>query len=195
MKTERLTGGILIILLSGPTFAHDLSERYGDFLGALLHPLSALDHALAFCALGLYAGLRDARWSVIAFVLALLVGTLLPSLTAVSAVPFIGLVNAGSVLVLGALTAFATTLPFTAMVALSISFGLSHGFENGSDLIGISAWHAALGVAAAGIALTVPAAALAHALPPGYPRVAVRVAGSWIAAIGLMVLGLQLRQL
>lgn len=197
MKLKHLAGGIIIAILSGSAYAHDLSERYGSLLGALLHPLTALDHALAFSALGLYAGLQDLRSThriVIAFNLALLIGVLLPTLTATGAFASLGVVNITSVVVLGALTAFAARLPISVAMTLAVFFGLSHGLENGSDLSSIGAWPSALGVFLAGVILTVPTAALASRLSSGYPRVAVRVAGSWITAIGLMILGLQLRQ-
>lgn len=196
MKLKRLAGGGIIAILSGSAYAHDLSERYGGLLGALLHPLTALDHALAFGALGLYAGLQGLRSAyriVIAFNLALLIGVLLPTLTATGVFTSLGMVNITSVVVLGALTALAVRLPISVAMALAVFFGLSHGLENGNDLSGVG-WPSAFGVFLAGITLTVPTAALAARLSSGYPRVAVRVAGSWIAAIGLMILGLQLRQ-
>lgn len=57
--------------------AHDLSERHGEFLGALLHPLVSLDHAAAFLALGLLAGRQQpplARRLLVGFYFALLAG-------------------------------------------------------------------------------------------------------------------------
>lgn len=180
-------------LMSAPAHAHDLSQRYGEFLGALLHPLLALDHAGAFLALGLLAGLRDARAAVVSFNVALFTGAILPSLLSV-AIPFITTINVLSLLVLGVLVALALPLPLWLAVAIAGFFGMSHGLENGSDIAaGTVAWRPALGVLVAGIAITVPAAALVHSLPGGWPRIGVRVIGSWIAAMGLMILGLQFR--
>lgn len=196
MNTRRYGWISALVLLSAPAHAHDLSERYGDFLGALLHPLTTLDHAGAFLALGLLAGLHDAhraRYAVLGFNLALFAGAMAPSLLSIVP-PHLTTVNVASLAVLGMLTALAHPLPAWLVIAIAVFFGLSHGFENGSDIgANAAALRAALGVTAAGVALTLPAAALAHALAHGWPRVGLRVAGSWIAAIGLMVLGLQIK--
>jgi hypothetical protein len=48
-------------------------------------------------------------------------------------------------------------------------------------------------VGLAGAVAALPGVALVPRLPSDWPRVAVRVAGSWIAAIGLIMLGLALR--
>lgn len=180
---------------SAPAWAHSLSTRFGGWLGAFLHPLSALDHALAFLALGLLLGfqpLQSARRGVIAFTLALLVGVALPTLARAADIPHIGSVNIASLFVLGVLVALARPLPTLLLVSLAALFGLSHGFENGSDMRSGGAV-AILAVAAAGFVVSVVVAMSAQRLRPGAPRVAVRIAGSWIAAIGLMILGFQLR--
>ena len=57
-----------------------LDNRFGDFYGGVLHPLTALEHALPILALGLLAGQqgeRAARWLVLVFPLALLIGAVL----------------------------------------------------------------------------------------------------------------------
>ena len=57
--------------------AHLVSTRFGDFYGGMLHPLSALEHALPWLAVGLLAGFQGARfgrWILLAFPVGLLLG-------------------------------------------------------------------------------------------------------------------------
>ena len=51
-----------------------------------------------------------------------------------------------------------------------------------------------LGAATAALLLAILAAALAASLRAGWTRIAVRVAGSWIAALGILALGWSLRK-
>jgi hydrogenase/urease accessory protein HupE len=80
------------------------------------------------------------------------------------------------------------------MGALALVLGLLHGYLNGSAMsatrlgaLGLFGVVATLFVA---VALT---AALVVALRAPWARIAVRVAGSWIAAVGLLLLGWSLR--
>lgn len=179
--------------------AHDLSDRYGPLLGALLHPLMALDHALALLAVGLIAGQQrrsDARLTLAALLVALLAGVAGGMLGAVpeTAGATLGRINLVSVPLLGALVALGLALPPAVAVPIATLVGLSHGGENGLDIGAHSASFAAvLGVGLAGTVAALPPAMLVSRLPSGWPRVAVRVAGSWIAAIGLIMLALALR--
>jgi urease accessory protein len=178
--------------------AHSLSDRYGDFVGALLHPLTSLDHGLALLATGLIAGQQrsEARRVTVAVLLGgLVLGVALGMFGALGALgTVLGTVNLLSVLVLGALVALAAPLPRVLVLALAAVVGLSHGGENGLDLGEHAASVTALaGVGLAGAVAALPGVVLVPRLPSGWPRVAVRVAGSWIGAIGLIMLGIALR--
>lgn len=189
-------GGVLLIGLAWPhvAYAHSLSSRFGDFYGGLLHPLSALEHALPILALGLLAGqqgARAARWLLLVFPLGLLVGAILASVA--PPLPWVRLVDMVSFIVFGLLAAAAWRLPLALMVGLGALFGVSHGYENGLAMSPETAAHLfVLGVASIGaVALTlVSATTIALAAKAVWPRVAVRIAGSWIAAIGIMMIGL-----
>jgi hydrogenase/urease accessory protein HupE len=77
---------------------------------------------------------------------------------------------------------------------LALVLGLLHGYLNGSAMA--QAKLGALGLTGIVTTLFVVvalAAALVVALRSPWARVAVRVAGSWIAAIGLLLLGWSLR--
>jgi hydrogenase/urease accessory protein HupE len=170
-----------------------ISSRFGDFFGGALHPLTALEHALPILALGLLAGQqgeRAARWLVLVFPLALLCGGAL----AVVAPPLSGVrpLNAASFVVLGLLVAAGWRLPLALLIALGAAFGLAHGYENGRAMApDTTVYLFVLGVAAAGGLVTALVSAAAIDLAPApWSRVAVRVAGSWIAAIGIMTIGL-----
>ncbi|MGH6897255.1 MAG: HupE/UreJ family protein [Geminicoccaceae bacterium] len=181
----------------GPAYAHSMGNRFGDFYGGALHPLTALEHVLPFLALGLLAGqqgARAARWLLLVFPLGLLSGagvaTVLPAgywLTPLNHVSFV---------VLGLLLAAAWRLPLALLIALGALFGLSHGYENGRAMTAETAAHLFVpGVALTGFIVTALASAATLALTAraDWPRVAVRIAGSWIAAIGIMMIGLAWR--
>jgi urease accessory protein len=159
----------------------------------VLHPLTALEHVLPILALGLLAGQqgeRAARWLVLVFPLALLCGAALAGV----APPFASarLLNVASFVVLGLLVAAGWRLPLSLLIVLGAAFGLSHGYENGRAMAPDTSVHLFMvGVAAAGGVVTalVSAASIDLAATP-WTRVAVRIAGSWIAAIGIMMIGL-----
>lgn len=181
-----------VLLLPAAAEAHLVSTRFGDFYGGMLHPLTALEHVLPMLALGLLAGLQEARvarWVLVAAPAGLLVGLALalalPGLTDVS------LVNRGSFVFLGILVALGTRLPTAALCVIGGLFGLTHGYENGVALgEGVETNLFALGVATAGLVGWTLVAAVTVALVQraGWARIAVRAAGSWVAAIGVMVM-------
>jgi hydrogenase/urease accessory protein HupE len=103
-------------------------------------------------------------------------------------------VTAASFLILGGLTAVDRRLPTTAVTALAAILGLVHGWLNGAGIA--EAGREALGIVGIVGAVFVVVALLAAFvvwLRPPWTRIAVRVAGSWIAAIGLLFLGWSLR--
>jgi urease accessory protein len=177
----------------GAAFAHSLSNRFGDFYGGMLHPVTALEHALPIFALGLLAGqqgARAARWVLLVFPLALLLGATLA--TVAPALSWVSLLNKASFALLGALVAGAWRLPLPAVGGLAALFGLSHGYENGMAMTPDVAAHLFVpGVALIGflLAALVSAATLALSARAEWLCIAVRVAGSWIAAIGILMLG------
>ena len=190
-----LWGGALLAGLAwaGPAYAHSLSNRVGDFYGGILHPLTALEHVLPFLALGLLAGqqgARAARWLLLVFPLGLLLGTAFAAVA--PAGYWVTPVNHLSFVVLGLLLAAAWRIPLALLLALGALVGLSHGYENGRDIAGAALLLFVPGVGLIGFLITAVASAATLALTAraDWPRVAVRIAGSWIAAIGIMMIGL-----
>ena len=102
--------------------------------------------------------------------------------------------TAVSLLALGALTAADLRLSTAVVSGLAVALGLLHGWLNGSGIA--TAGREALGlagIAAATFVLVALFSALVVALRAPWTRIVVRVAGSWFAAIGLLMLGWSLR--
>ena len=86
-------------------------------------------------------------------------------------------------------------LQLASVVCLAILLGLFHGILNGSELPkqSLSSQISAAGVAAALFVAVSLLAGQAASIRVLWVRVAVRVAGSWIVAIGLLMLGWAMR--
>jgi len=97
-------------------------------------------------------------------------------------------------LLLGGLVIADAKLSLGAMTALAALLGLVHGYLNGTGM-GQSGFVvvALLGLTSGVFVLIVLAAAFVVQLRVHWARIAVRVAGSWIAASGLLMLGWSLR--
>jgi hydrogenase/urease accessory protein HupE len=145
-------------------------------------------------ALALLAGLRGAAhgrralfvlpaaWLVGGFLGLAIHGGVSPVLTSMSFV------------LLGGLVAADARLPLAATTVLAALLGLLHGYLDGMAMArpGLGA-PSLLGITAAVFALVALAASFVVPLQAAWTRVVVRVAGSWIAAIGLLLLGRGLR--
>lgn len=191
---QRATVSALLLLVPAMARAHLVSTPFGDFYGGMLHPVTALEHLLPWLGLGLLAGFQHptrGRWMLLVFPIGLLVGLGLAQWAPLVA-PLSSL-NVASFIVPGVLVALAWPVPLWALTGVGLAFGISHGHENGlamSQQINVSLFVA--GVAAAGYFVVTLIAALVSFLSQkrhGF-RVAVRAAGSWIAAIGVMMVGL-----
>ena len=177
---------------STPALAHSVNKRFGDFYGGMLHPISAVEHLFPIIALSLLAGQqgpRLARWTVLAFPIGLLVGVIVGA----SAGPndYIAWINKSSFVVLGLLVAAAVRMPLSALMAISLVLGATHGYENTADVAQTVTMQMFLpGILTAGLVLVAIVAATTVSLKTPWQQIAVRVVGSWIAAIGLLVIGM-----
>ena len=181
--------------------AHIIASRLGDFYTGALHPLTDLQDLILWAAMGVLAGSLGAakgRWLVLVFPLGLLAGLVLGRVFGVaSAGPA---ADAGMILVLGLLLAAAARVPTTLLCAIAFGLALLRGAANAGDLgpetdrLLFAAGLACAGYAA--ITLTM-ALTLTFRRPDAGPAVAwrgiaIRAVGGWIAAIGLMMMGLAL---
>jgi len=186
--------GVSLCLLMAASIAHAHSpiKGIGGFYAGFLHPVTGLEHVLPFAALGILAGQQGDRVAPALFVFAVMM--MLGALGAlwIPTLPYIGLLNILSGVLLGALVAAAWRLPVVVLYVSAIVFGLTHGFANGAALNG--AFKPYLFIPGLGLAgLVVPAwmmivTDLILRQKYNWMRIAVRVAGSWITAIGVLVL-------
>jgi urease accessory protein len=177
---------------SSAAHAHTAAKEVGDFYAGVLHPVTALEHVLSFVALGLLVGQqgRKASSTVLVFAVMLMLGA--TSALWLPAVRYVGLLNISSAVLLGGLIALARPLPVALTQGIAVVFGLSHGFANGTAIVGaLKPYLFIPGIGLAG--LIVPAWGMiltdfVMRQRAGWMHIAVRVAGSWIAAIGILVL-------
>jgi len=174
-----------------PAEAHLNSTGLGPLYDGALHFLASPEDFVPALALALFAGLRgasQARSALFALPAAWLMGGLL-GLTEPAANDS-AIASAMAFLVLGALVAADAKLPRAVTITLAMVLGLYHGYLNGTGM-GSTADAAAamLGLVAVVFMLVALAAAFVVRLRADWSRIAVRVAGSWIAASGLLLLG------
>ena len=188
---RRLALVVACVLLPVRADAHLNSTGMGPLYDGVMHFLTSPGDLLSALALALFAGMRGpehGRWALLvlpgAWLVAALVGAAAPT---VADSP---VVAAAWLLGLGALLALDAKVPLRATAALAACAGLYHGFLNGSGLgWSASSLAALVGLAGAVFALVALGSALVIALRVDWGRIAVRVAGSWIAASGLLWLG------
>lgn len=192
-RRAALAGGPLLAL-AWPTAAgaHPM-PGVGDFYAGMLHPLTTVDHVLPLAALGLLAGQqqRAAALPVIGSVpAALLAGGVLALL--LPAPPGLGAVTVGSMVALGLLAAAAATLPVAVAVGAAALAAAAIGWANATELAGqATAARFLPGVALAGLLVVIYGAGCVRGFRAPWMRMAFRVLGSWIAAVGVITLGLR----
>lgn len=184
----------LLCLATTAAQAHTVISEIGGFAGGLLHPLLVPAHALMLIALGLMAG----RFAVPAQALLLAIFVIAASASfaliamaysATRAETFILCLSAavGLVLATGLMPPFPVAAGLTAVTAGALIFDsvppVPSVLETALSLTGTAI--AAMAVAAA-------SARLSGALPQRIRQIAIRIAGSWIAASAIMALALRL---
>jgi len=184
------------LLLPAAAHAHLVSTGLGPFYDGLSHFVLTPEDLLPALALALLVGLNGARagrTTLIVLPAAWLAGGLMglgwPTTT--TTVPALTI---ASFLVLGAMVAADLRLRLAWSIALAVLLGLVNGYLNGSAMAGAKLGLAGLaGIVSALFVVVALAAALAVAQRAPWARIAVRVAGSWVAAAGLLLLGWSLR--
>jgi urease accessory protein len=176
--------------------AHLVNTGFGPFDDGLTHLFVTPEDLLPVAALALLAGLRGPRFGR-AVLFALPVAWLAGSALGLLLAPPIPLPLAETILTiaLGVLLATESRLPLATVAGLAILLGLLHGLLNGSELPKASS-SSQIAVAGVGAALFVVVSLLAgqaSAVRVPWGRIGVRVAGSWIVAIGLLMLGWAIR--
>jgi urease accessory protein len=176
--------------------AHLVNTGFGPFDDGLTHIFVTPEDLLPVIALALLAGLRGSRFGR-AVLFALPVAWLAGSVAGLLLAPPITLPLAETILTiaLGALLATDCPLPLAAVGCLAILLGVLHGVLNGAELpkMASSSQITVAGVTAALFVVVSLLAGQAATVRVPWARVAVRVAGSWIVAIGILMLGWAMR--
>ncbi len=188
---SRLAIGAALLSTPSVALAHLVNSGLGPFYDGALHLLLSPGDLLGLLAAALLAGLRGARAGRLAVVvlpaawlLAGLVGLNLPS------APELPWLSVLSFMVLGVLVAADAKLTPFAVAALAGIYGVLHGLLNGAALAAIGAGPSAmLGIVMTVLVLALLSSAAVVPLRAAWARVAVRVAGSWVAAVGMLMLG------
>ncbi len=181
----------IIAVLCCPSYAvaHLVTTGMGPVYDGIGHLLMTPEDLVAVLALALYAGLRGAvtgRRTMFLLPLAWLAGGIAGSMMgSLPALP----VPALSFLVLGTLVAADLNMPDDAISVLAIVIGLVHGFFNGSTLKEGAGVLGLLGIMVMLFILIALASALIVSLKKPWTRIVVRVAGSWVFASGLLMIG------
>ena len=181
-----------VLLAVPPTAqAHLVNSGLGPFYDGALHLLLSPGDLLGLVAASLLAGLRGAkagRLTVMALTMSWLcagmIGMRFPIDLDLSWLSIL------SFLVLGALVAFDARLSPVAVSSLGALYGALHGALNGSALAVMGAnLSGLLGVVLAVMVIALLTAAAVVPMRALWARVAVRVAGSWVVAVGMLMLG------
>jgi hydrogenase/urease accessory protein HupE len=167
----------------------------GSFYDGVAHVALTPQDLLVTLGAALYAGARGAaaaRATLFVLPAAWLAGSVLGALR--SAEWAGSWATTVTFLVFGLLVAANARLPSPAVATLAAAAGLLHGCVNGAtlgpraaDLPGIA------GVSVAVFVVVALVSALVVGLRAAWSRIAVRVAGSWIAAAGILMLGWLMR--
>ena len=187
--------GLVGILWPAVAEAHLVTSGLGPIYDGIAHVLVSPEDLVPIVAMGFAAGMNGSRSGRDA--LFVLTGAWLAGGMGGAAIgqPLgSSLITTASFLVLGALVALDWRLPPTVIRALAAAVGLLHGWLNGAaldaegrEVLGL------VGISGAVFVLTAISASCVIVLRATWSRVAIRVAGSWVAATGLLMLGWGLR--
>jgi urease accessory protein len=180
-----------LALVPGAAQAHLVNTGIGPVYDGIAHLLVSFEDLLPVIAMALLAGLNGppaGRRVLLVLPLAWLVGGVAGALSAAAPLPTGP--AALSLLVLGVLVAADFKLPPAAGAALALVLGLAHGWFNGAAMaVAGSPTTGLLGTAGAVFVGAALVSATVIAVRRPWTRIATRVAGSWIGASGLLLLG------
>lgn len=193
MKHVRNICIILVAQVITPSvaLAHLVTSGLGPFYDGLLHLLISPGDLLGLVAATLLAGLsgaRAGRLTVIALPVAWFAfGLIGLYLTITIDLPWLSVL---SLIILGVVVAVDPKLPPIAVASMAGVYGALHGLLNGSALGVIGAGPLSLfGIAATVLIIALLVSAGVVSLRRAWTRIAVRVAGSWVAAVGMLMFG------
>jgi hydrogenase/urease accessory protein HupE len=169
--------------------AHLVTTGLGPVYDGIGHLLLTPEDLVPVLAIAMLAGLRGTlpgKRVLFLLPLAWLIGGL-AGLT-VENVPGFP-VTVLSFLILGTLVAADLPVPARGVAFLAVALGLVHGFLNGAALSKGPGGLGLIGIMAALFVITALVSAWVVSIKRPWARIAVRVAGSWIVASGILMLG------
>jgi urease accessory protein len=182
-----------VLLKPSDAVAHLVTTGMGPVYDGVGHLLLTPEDLVPALSAALYAGLRGRRPGRRALFL-------LPLAWFLGGV--IGLFAGGqqvislpalSFLILGVLIAADLRLPTSWFTVLIVLVGLIHGFFNGLALKDGPGSLGLVGIMATLFVLVALVSAFVVSMKPPWTRIAVRVTGSWVATIGILMIGWFLR--
>jgi hydrogenase/urease accessory protein HupE len=186
--------GLVLAVCPSGVEAHLVTTGLGPLYDGLSHFALTPEDVMPALALALLAGLRGATHGRrVIFMLpgAWLLGGVLGLATPGALSPTVTVI---SVVLLGGLVAVDARLSLGATIVLATLLGVVHGYLNGTTMgqpglgtVGL------LGIVVGVFTLVALAASFVVSLRVAWARIGVRVAGSWIAAIGMLLLGWAVR--
>ncbi|WP_054006532.1 HupE/UreJ family protein [Cypionkella psychrotolerans] len=192
-------GVVLLALTPQAAAAHGTLAGGGGFYAGIEHPFLAWEHTILLIGLGLLLGRLGrmrARLPLCGLLIGLGAGLIFG--------PALGFPGSGvSILLLamlaGAIVVLMLPVPMLLLAVLMLMGGVAVGLDTGvpppPDMTAIELYAPYLGVVVGVFLIVLNVMALASlATRPPY-TIAVRMVGSWIIAIAMMVLALHLRQI
>lgn len=162
-----------------------------DFYAGLLHPLTAVEHVLVLVAVGLLAGQQArpvALRTLLLFVLLLAASA--ACARTIGAAVHLDTALLASIVAMGGLVAARWPLPASVVYASVGIVAVLHGVANVAEMRpAMSLVRFVAGAALAAFIVTTYAVGAARRARAPWAEVAVRVAGSWIAAVGILAWG------
>jgi len=184
---------IALVCIPRGVEAHLVTTGMGPVYDGVGHLLLTPEDLMPVLALALYAGQRGAatgRRVMFLLPLAWCIGGIAgTALNVTTALPL----PAVSLFVLGGLVAADFCLPTAAVAGVTITLGLAHGFLNGAVLKEGAGMLGLVGIITVLFVLVTVASAGVVSLEKAWTRIAVRIVGSWIAAVGMLMFGWSLR--
>lgn len=167
------------------------SALVNGFVAGLMHPLSITAHLMALLGLGLMVGQQSRRGvTLAAFALGLIAGLVaLAAAVGETRAPVVVLSGAA---IAGMAAASGWPVPGILGAPLALVVGVAIALDSPPRAASIPVANAALiGTALAAIATVALIAAIAAHMRQGWPRIGVRVLGSWIAASAILAVTLR----
>lgn len=181
--------------MAPPARAHLVSTGMGPVYDSVSHFLLSPENLAPVLGLALWAGLRGpdhGRWALFTATGAQLSGGLLGSALLPPGIAT-SLLTPGTCLTLGVLMAADLRTPVALTIVFAALVGFLGGAMNADSERTVSGTPGVLGDCAAVFVLMALTASLIVPLRLPWLRIVIRVAGSWLAALGLLLVGWAIR--